>query len=629
MLVRRTLLGSALAAPLIASCVKGASTGADAPEPYPAPVPDPDSFANPDVAKVTHVALDLTADFARKVLSGTATLSIQPSANAHEIILDCDKLNIHSIRTEHGTTTFSIGAVKPDHGAPLAIAITPQTRTLTIAYETSPEAGALQWLSAQQTASGKAYLFSQGESILTRSWAPTQDSPQIRQTYEARIVVPADLHVVMSAAQLTTDGEAVADDAGKRAYRFRMEHPIPCYLFALAIGDLQFRATGPRTGVWSEPSVVDAAAREFSDMENMLRAAEKLYGPYRWGRYDVLVLPPSFPYGGMENPRMTFATPTIVAGDKSLVNVITHEMAHSWSGNLVTNAVWADAWLNEGFTTYIEGRISEALYGRDLAAMAQVLSWAQIQKAIAHLPPAQTRLHGPGAGSDDHSAAIDYDKASLFLRTIEGVIGRAAMDAYLRSYFNRHAYQPMTTARFLADFRAHVVQGDQALEQRLQLDAWAYQTGLPSNAAAPHSAAFDHVDAAARAFADGGAPDPALWASWGTFERQRFLQSFATTLPAARCDALEAALHLNEAGNDEVLADWLMLAVRSGYEKAAPSVTAFLRGQGRGKYVVPLYRALMAQGPWGQHLARQIYVVARPTYHPIVVSAVDSIVKPG
>jgi aminopeptidase N len=629
MLVRRTLLGSALAAPLIAGCAKPASTASDAPEPYPAPVPDPDSFANPQVAKVTHVALDLTADFARKVLSGTATLSIEPSANAHEIILDCDKLNIRSIRTEHGATTFSTGAVKPDHGAPLTVAITPDVRTLTIAYETSPQAGALQWLSAEQTASGKAYLFSQGESILTRSWVPTQDSPQIRQTYEARIVVPADLHVVMSAAQLTTDGEAVANDAGKRAYRFRMEHPIPCYLFALAIGDLQFRATGPRTGVWSEPSVVDAAAREFSDTENMLRATEALYGPYRWGRYDVLVLPPSFPFGGMENPRMTFATPTIIAGDKSLVNVITHEMAHSWSGNLVTNAVWADAWLNEGVTTYIEGRISEALYGRDRAAMAQVLSWAQIQRAIAHLPAAQTQLHGPGAGSDDHSAAIDYDKASLFLRTIEGVIGRPAMDGYLRSYFNRHAFQPMTTARFLADFRAHVVKGDHDLEQRLQLDAWTYQSGLPSNAVEPHAAAFDRVDVAARAFANGGAPDAALWATWGTFERQRYLQSFATTLPTARCDALEAALHLNELGNDEVLSDWLMLAVRSGYEKSAPSVTGFLRGQGRGKYVVPLYRALMAQGPWGRVLARQIYVVARPTYHPIVVSAVDSIVKPG
>jgi len=628
MLVRRTLLQSALAAPVLAACTKTAPT-VEAPEPCPAPVPDPDSYANPTVAKVTHVALDLTADFQRKVLFGTATLSIEPTANAHEIILDSDKLNIKSIKTEHGPTTFTTGASKPGHGAPLTIAITPDVKTLIIDYETPPDAQALQWLNAQQTTSGKPYLFSQGESIFTRTWVPTQDSPGIRQTYEARIVVPSDLHVVMSAEQLTPDGEAVSGDASKRAYRFRMDHPIPCYLIAIAIGDLQFRATGPRTGVWSEPSVVEAAASEFRDMEAMLRAAEALYGPYRWGRYDVLVLPPSFPFGGMENPRMTFATPTIIAGDRSLVAVVTHEMAHSWSGNLVTMAVWADSWLNEGVTTYIEGRISEALYGVELVTMANVLSWAQIKEAISTSKPADTTLHAPAEGSDDHSSAIDYDKGALFLRTIEGVITRPTMDAYMRSYFDRHAFQPMTTERFLADFRAHVVKGDQALEQRLQLDAWAYQPGLPSNAVEPHSAAFDRVDAAAHAFTAGGAPDAEAWSKWGTYERQRYIQSFGRTLAVARCTQLDSALHLSDLTNDEVLADWLMLSAHSGYTGAAAAMSRFLRGQGRFKFVVPLYRALKAQGPWGQRLAHEIYAQARSSYHPIVVSAVDSLLRPG
>jgi len=629
MLVRRTVLGSALAAPLLAGAAKADATAGQAREPDPAPVPDPDSYANPETAKVTHVALDLTADFARKVLVGTATLSIEPKAGVRQIILDCDKLKVQSVRTERGATNFAIGSSRPGHGAPLTIAITPEVRTLTIAYETSPDAAALQWLTAEQTASGKPYLFSQGESIFTRSWAPTQDSPQIRQTYEARIVVPSDLRVVMSAALLTPDGEAVAGQPLQRAYRFAMPHPIPCYLFALAIGDLQFRATGTRTGVWSEPSIVDKAAQEFSDMESMLRASEALYGPYRWGRYDVLVLPPSFPYGGMENPCMTFATPTIIAGDKSLVSVITHEMAHSWSGNLVTNAVWADTWLNEGVTTYIEGRISEALYGRDLATMAQVLSWGEIQKTIASVAPDRTILHSPTADPEDHEGAIDYDKGALFLRTIETIVGRSAMDAYLRSYFDRHAFQPITTARFLGDVRAHLVKGDNALEERLELDAWAYQPGLPSNAIEPHSPAFDRCDAAARAFAAGGAAHADVWARWGTFERQRYLRALGPALPGARCETLEETLRLNQLGNDEVRNDWLLLAVRSGYERSAASLTAFLRSQGRLRYVVPLYRALMAAGPWGANLARQIYVVARPSYHPIVVSAVDSIIRPG
>ena len=458
-----------MAAPLLAACATPART--EAAEPYPAPVPDPDSYARPETARVRHVAIDLRADFQAKVLSGTATLSIEAAPGAHEIVLDCDGLAIQSVRTEHGPTTYSIGASHPDHGAPLTIAITPDTRTLTIAYETSPNAGALQWLTAQQTASGKPYLFSQGESILTRTWIPTQDSPGIRQSYEARVVVPIDLKVVMSAEMLTPGGETA--DAGMRAYRFRMEHPIPPYLIALAVGDLALRATGPRTGVWSEPSVVEAAAREFSDMDHMLRTGEALYGPYRWGRYDVLVLPPSFPYGGMENPRLTFATPTIIAGDKSLVNVIAHELAHSWSGNLVTNAVWADSWLNEGFTTYIEGRISEALYGTERVAMAYSLDWASIQTAIRTLEADSTRLHKlPGFDPDGGSSAIDYAKGALFLRTIEGIIGRARLDAYLHSYFDRHAFQPMTSERFLADFRAHVVGGDGANPTRLRSIAW-------------------------------------------------------------------------------------------------------------------------------------------------------------
>lgn len=626
MLKRRTLLQSALAAPLLSACASGA-TG-EAPEPYPAPVPDPDSYAQPAGAHVTHVALDLTADFQRKVLHGTATLSIEAAADAREIVLDCDTLTIQSVRTEHGSTTHTIGAVHPDHGAPLTIAITPDVRTLTIAYETSPDAGALQWLGAQQTASGKPYLFSQGESILTRSWVPTQDSPGIRQSWEARIVVPSELKTVMSAEMLTPDGEAA--DAGMRAYRFRMVHPVPTYLIAIAVGDLAFRSTGPRTGVWSEPSEVDAAAREFSDMERMMRVAETLYGPYRWGRYDVLVLPPSFPYGGMENPRLTFATPTIIAGDKSLVNVIAHELAHSWSGNLVTNAVWADAWMNEGFTTYIEGRISEALYGTEQVAMAYTLDWASIQTALHTLEADATRLHKlPGFDPDGGSSAIDYDKASLFLRTIESIVGRTQLDTYLRSYFDRHAFQPITAARFLADFRTHVVRGDAALEQRLMLDQWVYQPGLPSNAVEPHAAAFDRVATVLSAFTAGGPASAIPWTSWGTLERQRFLQTLPATLPQPRLDDLEHTLHLNALRNDEVLFDWLKYAIRNDYHPVEPALQDFLTRQGRLKYVSPLYRALMGRGAWGPAFARRVYTIARPTYHPVTQGAVDRVVTPA
>ena len=416
---------------------------------------------------------------------------------------------------------------------------------------------------------------------------------------------------------LTPQGEAAGP--GQRAFRFRMPQRIPGYLIALAIGELTHRDTGGVTGVWAEPSVADIAAREFDDMPQMVRVAEALYGAYRWGRYDVLMLPASFPFGGMENPRLTFATPTLLAGDKSLNNVIAHELAHSWSGNLVTNAVWADGWLNEGFTSYIEERLCEVLYGVEYTLQSQALAWAEIQRYIAS--NGVTTLYAPAGNS-----AVAYTKGALFLHTIERIIGRAAIDRYLRSYFDRHAFQPMTTAQFLEDFRAHVVRADAALEAQLLLDEWAYQPGLPANAQEPQPQGFVEVARAVAAFNAGAAPDPA-WGGWTTFQRQRFLQTLPRELPAARLAALEAAYGLNEVGNSEVLFDWLSLALRNGFEPSAASARRFLTSMGRNKFVQPLFRTMTEQGAWGQALARDIYAAARPTYHPIVQRNIDRLVQ--
>ncbi|HCK84565.1 MAG TPA: aminopeptidase [Hyphomonadaceae bacterium] len=623
MIIRRTLLGASFAAPALTACAT-----APAPIAQSLPLPhDPHSHARPAEARVTHVSLDLATDFERKALTGTATLTIEARADAREIVLDSDGLIVKSVRTNLGETSFEFGSRDENLGQALTIAIGPGVSTLVIAYETAPGAGALQWLEPAQTASGKRFLFSQGQAILTRTWVPTQDSPGIRQTYDARIVAPEGLKAVMSAEMLTPNGEAAV---GGRAFRFRMSNPIPPYLIALAVGDLSFQAIGPRTGVYAEPSVIERAAYECADMERMLRAAEAMYGRYRWGRYDVLVLPPSFPYGGMENPRLTFLTPTFLAGDRSLVSLIAHELAHSWSGNLVTNALWADSWLNEGFTSYFEGRIVEALYGEENAAMQFALAWADIQKAIAAGPPDDTRLHLTGQRSaDDGVSAIVYDKGALFLRTMERELSRTRFDAYLRSYFDRHAFQPMTTQWFMADFRDRAVRGDAALEARLQLDAWCYEPGLPSNAEEPRAAAFDRVAAQVTAFNAGGPASAIPWADWGTFERQRFLQILPRELSAARLAELEGALGLNATGNAEVLFDWLSLAIANRAEASMPAVEHFLTSLGRGKFVRPLYRALMGQGEWGQAHARRIYALARAGYHPIVQTAVDGIVTPA
>jgi aminopeptidase N len=583
---------------------------------------DPHSYARPDEARVLNVSLDIRADFERKVIAGVCRLTIAARDDAREIVLDCKELAIGSVSGNGRELPFTIGENNEDLGAPLTIQLN-GAREITIAYESAHNADALQWLTPAQTASGKPFLFSQGQAILTRTWAPTQDSPGIRQTYDVRVVVPEGLKAVMSAEMLTPDGEPAE---GGRAFRFRMRNPVPIYLMSIGVGDLVFGAVGPRTGVWAEPSVLQRGLYECADMEAMVRTAEALYGPYRWGRYDVLILPPSFPFGGMENPRLTFLTPTFLAGDRSLVSLIAHELAHSWSGNLVTNAVWADSWLNEGFTTYFEGRITEALYGVERANMNNVLAWADIQTALRQAPADAQRLHLVGErNAEENNSAIVYEKGALFLRTIERIMGRRRFDAYLRSYFDRYAFQPMTTQKFLADFREHAVRGDTALEQQLQLDAWAYQPGLPSNAQEPHAVTFDQVDAAVSAFNAGGAPDATQWDGWGTYERQRYLQTLPRELPRARLDALERAFGLNETGNSEVLFNWLELVVANRYEPGVASLEHFLTSQGRGKFVRPLYRAMMAEADWGQTLARRIYSRARPGYHNLVSDAVDRI----
>lgn len=603
-------------------------------------VNDPHSWARPAEARVTHVDLDLAADFAAKTLTGTATLDVAGRPGATEVVLDAKMLDIKSVTDAEGRPLdWSLGAADPIKGQPLSVRVPAfqggETQKIVVAYATRPDASALQWLSPQQTAGGqKPYLFSQGQAILTRTWIPTQDSPGIRQTYSARIVAPADLTVVMSAEQLTPQGEAAG--AGTKAWRFKLDQPIPPYLIAIGAGDLAFAPFDERTGVWTEPSRLKAAQWELEPTAQMVDAAEALYGPYRWGRYDLLVLPPSFPFGGMENPRLTFATPTIIAGDRSLVSLVAHELAHSWSGNLVTNATWADIWLNEGTTTYFENRIMEALYGRERALQEQALAWNDLVAEIAVTDPGDTRLHLDltGRDPDDGLSGIPYDKGAAFLRTIERIVGRETFDAWLRGYFDRHAFQPMTDVGFLKDIRENLVKGDAALEAELQLENWIYQPGLPSNAQAPVSHAFEAVDAAAEAFYVAKGPASAApWKDWNTQQRLRFLSwrpqglaASADWLTPAQLADLESTLKLDSEGNAELTFAWLQAALANRYEPAVATAERFLTSQGRRKFVLPLFQTLWAEGDWGRPIATRIYAEARPLYHPVTSNSVDQVV---
>jgi leukotriene-A4 hydrolase len=584
------------------------------------------SYAQPATARVTHVDLDLAADFATHVMRGTAMLDILAAPGATRIVLDDKALAIGTITDGAGKPLhWSVGADDPDKGAPLTVDIG-AARRIVIRYASAPDARALQWLPPALTAGkGKPYLFSQGEAINNRSWIPTQDSPGIRQTWSASITVPADLVAVMSAERLTPQGEAAGP--GRRRFRFRMDHPVPPYLIALAAGDIAFRPLGTRTGVYTEPTALDRDARELSDTGRMVDAAERLYGPYRWGRYDVLVLPPSFPFGGMENPTLTFATPTIITGDKSNVDVIAHELAHSWSGNLVTNATWSDSWLNEGFTTYFENRIDEAVYGKERAATLADLDWDVMQKDIRDaggMTAPTTRLHGDPGGT---AGQLDYGKGSTFLRTIEYTVGRPRWDAYLRGYFDRHAFQPQTSAGFLADLRANLIHGDAALEANLQLDRWVYQPGLPDNAVHVRSATLAKVDADLARIARGAPAASIDTRAWSTQEWERFLNGLPRAQPAARLAEFDRAYRLSTSPNPYVQSAWFELAIANRYAPVIPALDAYLSGVGRMLLIVPLYKGLVAQGDWGKPIAQRIYSHARATYHPVTASVVDKLLR--
>lgn len=600
-----------------------------------APVPlagDPHTLGNPAVVRPSHVSLDLTLRFDRQVIEGAAelTLDYRDRAAARELDLDSRGLVVRRVTdaSDGAALPFELGPEQPGLGRRLRVRLGDRRpERVRVEYETGPGASALQWLEPRQTTSGKLpFLFTQSQAIHARSWIPLVDSPGERLTYDATVHVPPGVSVVMSA-----EHGRHAPEQG--LYRFRMPQSVPPYLIALAAGEIAFRPIGPRTGVYAEPAVLERAATEFADMERMLTTAEGLLGTYAWGRWDAIVLPPSFPFGGMENPRLTFATPTLLAGDRSLVSVMTHELAHSWSGNLVTNAVWGDFWVNEGFTTYLENRIDEALYGREWAEMQALLGLRELSAGVERLmkdKPEATRLAQDLRGRDAEDGPwLAYEKGAAFLRVLERHFGRPRFDAFLRSYFQRQAFSSMTTARLLEILKRDLFAGDEAAWKAVAVEEWVYGTGLPANVVAPQNDRFEAVRAAAAAFGAAGTLDPVGRPGgqpWVTAEWLEFLGALPETVPAERLALLDGRSRLTQSGNAEILSAWLRLCVRSSYEPAYPAVEAFLTGQGRLKFVLPLYGTLL-KNPATADLARRVYEKARPGYHPITTGAVDEMIK--
>lgn len=587
---------------------------------------DPHSYANTAAFVTRHLDFDLAVDFATQRITGVVTLDLDRIGDgASELVLDTRDLEIGSAETagrEGGfkPTTFSLDPRDALLGSALRIAMPKDASRVRVRYTTSPGASGLQWVAPEQTAGRtQPFLYTQAQAIHARSFLPVQDTPAVRATYTATIRTPQDLVAVMAAE---FDPAAPRDGV----YEFRMPQAIPAYLIAFGVGDLEFKPIGARTGVWAEPAVVDAALAEFADTETMLEKAEALYGPYRWGRYDLLILPPSFPWGGMENPRLTFATPTVIAGDKSLVALVAHELAHSWSGNLVTNATWNDAWLNEGFTVYFENRIMEAVYGEERAAMERGIGLGDLRDALANLPqPGDGSLTQDYSGRDpdDAFSQVPYEKGALFLRQLEARFGREVLDAFLTEWFTSRAFTSVSTPDFLAYLRSGLMARHPGRIDEAFIEAWLTGTGIPADAVLPESDAFARVDAQRTAWEQGSRDTRALEVEgWTVQEWLHFLDGLARPLATARLAELDARFGLTASRNAEIAHAWFRLAIASDYAPARPALERYLTGIGRRKLIVPLYREL-AKTPEGLAFAQRVYAIASPSYHVVARDTIE------
>ncbi len=584
-------------------------------------VKDVHTYAQPDEARVKHLNWNANVDFENQKISAVAEWQIETSDNADEIIFDVYELEIKEVTADGQPAEYDLGDFEEHLGKPLSIKISPETKKVSITYETGEDARALQFLDPEQTAGKKQpFLFTQSQAILARTWIPTQDSPGIRFTYDAKVKVPSDLLALMSA-----ENPKEKNESGE--YSFKMPQPIPSYLLALAVGDVEFEAISDRAGVYAEKSLLKKSAYEFADLEKMIVAAENLYGPYAWGQYDIIVLPPSFPFGGMENPRLTFATPTILAGDRSLVALVAHELAHSWSGNLVTNATWDDFWLNEGFTVYFEHRIMEEVYGKEYSEMLAGLTREELKDEAESMmddAPDDTKLKLDleGRNPDDGVTSIPYNKGYFFLRLVEEEVGREKFDAFLKNYFDEHKFAVMTTEEFVDILNDELLSDEQM--EKLMVNEWIYERGVPDNLPEVESDRFLTVENAVNDFIENdNLPNKEVTGKWTTHEWLHFINELPENVSKEKLSKLDKNYNFTQSGNSEIVAAWFQPTIRNDYEKVYPRVEEFLTSVGRRKFLTPTYKALKESGK--EEMAKNIYAKARPNYHAVSRETMDGL----
>ena len=609
---------------------------------------DDHSYSNLREIHTKHLDLELEVNFQNKTIYGVARHTMKNN-NTDTAIFDINGLLIQKVtlgtKNHEKETDFVIGNMDKDSilGQPLLVTTKDKTQQINIYYQTTENSAALDWLDSNLTSSKtKPFLYTQGQAILTRTWIPIQDSPSNRITYSAKVSVPDDLIAVMSAKnerEKSSDGN----------YFFEMKKPIPSYLIALAVGDLSYQSLGPNTGFYCEPELAKACLYEFQDLPKMMQAAEKIYGKYQWDQYDLLVLPYSFPFGGMENPMLTFVNPTIITGDRSLTSVVAHELAHSWSGNLVTNRTWNDFWLNEGFTVYFEQRIMEELYGKDVSDILAAVEYYELQDELKTIAgsnnPEDSRLflNLKGRNPDDGLTDIAYVKGSFFLKTLEQKVGRIKFDEFINTYFQKYAFKTISSAEFVAYLEKNLL-------SRNKIDfnhkEWIYKEGLPKNCLQIKSVRLDKMNELANKFAQG----EAIFKPVITYEKirikgrnkknrivnklerkdfivqewQTFIRALPKSISKEKLKIIDNNLGFKNCGNSEIMMEWYTKALENNYTEINGEIEDFVTKVGRRKYLMPIYAAMNSSNP---KLAESIFNKVKDRYHAVSRNSIEELLK--
>jgi len=582
---------------------------------------DKHSFSEPHNVLTTHLDLEVSVDFENEVISGTAHYQIDNKTGSKKLILDANGLVIDKVTSADEDCVFTLSKKDSILGQALIIDIEKEATEVIIHYQSAPNAKALQWLNPKQTAGKEQpFLFTQSQAILARTWLPCQDSPGVRFSYNATVKVPTNLMAVMSAENPT-------EKSSDGIYHFKMKQAIPAYLMALGVGNIEFQSLGEHTGIYAEPEMIEKAAYEFAETEDMLKIAEEMYGKYAWDRYDMLLLPPSFPFGGMENPRLTFVTPTILAGDRSLTALIAHELAHSWSGNLVTNKTWDDFWLNEGFTVYFERRIMERMEDKDYADMLALLGKQDLEHTVESIghrhKDTHLKLDLLNRDPDDGMTDVAYEKGFFLLRLIEESVGRKQFDFFLNKYFFENAFKVMDTKEFIAYLNTNLLNAQPKAKEKIRLEEWIYGAGIPDNCPNVKSTKFKTVDNAILSFEKGYPLANIKSENWSSHEWLHFLRQLPRDISQKQLNKLDVAFGFTSSGNSEILNAWFQLTIPTGYKAADIALEDFLMTVGRRKFLQPLYEALYLKDP---ARAKRIYKNARENYHSVSTQTLDAIV---